>query len=258
MTRVNKNTMNLPRVSLQRGGSPVRIATITPTSGDQFVVRVYEADHAARLRLPGLAGSTRSSGVTFPSVTSRILRITAADGRRSPLMYRLMDAVVMPTEFANSVCDIPRCERKSASLMPNHYHDGNDCQAVVALSVSDARAARRYHLGMSADLGSIIVAAKMSQAKVAQLVGVSAPVLNRWCKDHRSVPDDKAIRLAEILGKTPFDINPDFNKTAFDGIKDVDEREETRLRMKRAYRYQAAREPTIDAPIERPRKVRTK
>lgn len=235
----------------------MKLCSITPRDGG-FELRVYEVGHAARFRLGALGGSTKSSGVTIPPVTSRILRILAADGKRSPLIYRLMEAVVTPTEAANSVCVIPRCERKSDIVMPDHYRDGNGCQAIVALSVSDAGVPQRYHLGMSEDLGSIIVAKKMSQAEVARLVGVSAPVLNRWCKDHRSVPDDKAIRLALILGKTPFDINPDFNKTVFDGIKDVDEREETRLRMKRAYRYQIAQEPIIDVPAERPRKARTK
>jgi transcriptional regulator with XRE-family HTH domain len=110
---------------------------------------------------------------------------------------------------------------------------------------------------MDVDLSSMIKAAKLSQAEVARRVGVRPPVLNRWCKDHRSVPDDKAIRLAEILRKTPFDINPDFNKTVFDGIRDVDERDETRLRMKRAFRYQIDRDPAVGAPAERPRKVRT-
>lgn len=234
----------------------MRIATITGVAPGCFDVRVYEADHAARFRLG--AGSTRSSGVTIPLVTSRILRITAADGRRSPLMYRLMEAVVTPTEFANSVCDIPRCERKSASFMPDNYHDGNGCQGLVTSLVRDAAAVRLYHTGMDADLSSMIKAAKLSQAEVARRVGVSPPVLNRWCKDRRSVPDDKAIRLAEILRKTPFDVNPDFNRTVFDGIRDVDERDETRLRMKRAFRYQVDRAPEVDAPAEMPRKARTK
>lgn len=246
--------MKRPRVLLQ-GGIPMRIATITGVAPDCFEVRVYEVGHAARFPLEALSGSTRSSGVTFPSVTSRILRITAADGRRSPLMYRLMEAVVTPTEFASSVCDIPRCERKSDSLMSDHYHDGNGCQEFVTYLVRDAAAARLYHPGVDTDLSNMIKAAKLSQAEVARRVGVSPPVLNRWCKDRRSVPDDKAIRLAEIFRKTPFDINPDFNRTVFDGIRDVDERDETRLRMKRAFRYQIDRAPEVDRPAERPRKI---
>jgi len=59
MTRANKNTMNLPRVSLQRGGSPVRIATITPMSGDQFVVRVYEHGASRKPKTAGLARKRR-------------------------------------------------------------------------------------------------------------------------------------------------------------------------------------------------------
>lgn len=116
--RAKTNTMNLPRVSLQqRGGNPVRIATITPLSGDRICVRVYEADHAAFLRL---AEDLKASADTFP-ISMRGKRQRCGIAPRDFHCWNVLTGT--PSSDAPSFIRSQSSFGVGASVMPSAYTD---------------------------------------------------------------------------------------------------------------------------------------
>lgn len=223
----------------------MKLITITPMSGGRCDVRVYETDHSAA------SGQIKSSAVTNPLVSSLILRTCTADGARLPLRYRLMEAGVTPIALAKAACDMLCSERKSDSFMSPHYHEGNACQATITELVIQGSVESRYHRRMGTALdGFLINLFQMhgtSAAEVARRAGTTPNKISNWRKGKGSMPDKQAIAISALLGVTPFDIKPDFNKVVLDGIPDPDEREEARLVLKRAYKNKVAK---LAAPIQ--------
>jgi transcriptional regulator with XRE-family HTH domain len=230
------------------GEAHMKLIRVTPIWGAPKG-RAYLIDHAARPCV-GADGSRRSSALTFPPVASRILRIIVADGKRWPLIHRLIEAPVTPIEPANSACDILCFKRKSASFMPDHYPDGNGCQAPVTHMGTDNLSACRYLFGMS-KLNQLIENDYRSAARIAKKIGVSGKQLSLWRRGKAAIPDDKAIVLANEFDVTPFDISSDFNKVVLDGYRNPRQREAVRAYMEQAWHVMTKLEP-LPTPDSKP------
>ena len=217
----------------------MRLCTITPGLTGQTELRLYEIEPHTSLRpRPSGAASPsttrcgevapqsatqsalqpiKSSAVTRPFVSARILRMRAAEGVRSPLKYRLTDATDTPSASARSVCDMPSAERNSASVMLKHYHVGNASQEPATYSVA---ALSRYLRGMARkakELKKFRLETGLSQKRFGALFGYSDAQVNRWENGKEGLPDDAAIDVADALTLylrrpiTPFQVKPEFN-----------------------------------------------
>ena len=148
---------------------------------------------------------TKSSGLTQPLVTSRILNDTGKLGSLSPVTYRDTVAWSTPICSANSACDSPLRIRKSESRINNAYHCGIEKQVGYDGTIAvDAGAVVVYHPGIKKKQGGRLMAnpikqlreaAELTQPQLADRIGAHQSQLSRWEKE----PGEKGYRPVPLV-----------------------------------------------------------
>jgi len=166
---------------------------------------------------------TKSSGLTQPLVTSRILNDTGKLGSLSPVTYRDTVAWSTPISAANSTCESPLRRRKSESRIDNQYHRGIEKQVGHDGTITvDGGAAVVYHPGimnkqdgrlMANPIRRLREAAELTQPQLAGQIGAHQSQLSRWEKEpgekgYRPVPLAWAKKIATELSVDVTAISP--------------------------------------------------
>jgi transcriptional regulator with XRE-family HTH domain len=187
----------------------VRLCSITPRDGG-FELRLY--DHAA------LSEHRRSSAVTWPLVASLILRTFAPEGQRLPLSHRLTVAPLTPIMAPKLSWESFCSAKKFAKIMYAQYQVGSVTQAHSSLVVVDNLSRLSYRCGMKSALARLIADKGYTTVSLGERVGKKGPTISRYQTNERSIPDAMAIKIAEVLEVTPFDVKESFLRTQVAGL----------------------------------------
>ena len=223
--------MNLPRVSLQRGGKPVRIATITGISPDCVMLRVYKISHAARSVPRRLVSSKIISMETAPSVAALMRLARSYDGRRSPLKISDKCEAPQPTTSAKADCvmrpsiqDDSRCGLTMGELC--HWQSAASSQKVYCGKIDTAesldtirgmaRAARKKTLPAVVEapervprklyLREWLHRLKVKQITAAEAAGIGASYMSSIIKGTKNPSYTILLDITDAIGITVNDL----------------------------------------------------
>jgi transcriptional regulator with XRE-family HTH domain len=83
--------------------------------------------------------------------------------------------------------------------------------------VLDRRQCIPYHIGMN-ELKRLRIKTKLSQSRLAELVGTQQPQIVRWEKDNRKIPVEWAVKLAVFFKCDPGDFLPEIRGGGLDAL----------------------------------------